>query len=280
MTTYNKTTLKTFFEQGDTPTGTNYADLIDSQVNLVETAIQSMAGPLSCTELITPRVSANTVAFGGSNFTVNALTFAAFSLGTNYTVSAGNSISMQSGNSFTVSAGSNLGLYGLGIQLIAGNSGLGMGSSVNLDADTVLSLSGLTVNVSADTAINLNSLTVASAMRVTTVASANKVYSQEGYHNTPAIVSAAGTTQGAATIVSAPMARLQGVNDGTATGFALMANRSGLVQYLFNQTAASANLWPPTGGTINGLGANAAFGLTANTMYTVLHISASAYAVK
>lgn len=61
MTNYNKATLATFFAQGDVPQGSDYANLINSQVNLVETAIQAMAGPLSTTELDTPLVSAATV---------------------------------------------------------------------------------------------------------------------------------------------------------------------------------------------------------------------------
>lgn len=58
MTTFNKAALRAFFEQGDIPTGQNYADLIDSQVNIVETANQVMAGALETTKLITPTVSA------------------------------------------------------------------------------------------------------------------------------------------------------------------------------------------------------------------------------
>lgn len=71
MTNYSKASLKTFFETGDVPTGQNYADFIDSCVNVAETAIQSMAGTLSTTELVTPRVSAaagnftSTVAIAG-----------------------------------------------------------------------------------------------------------------------------------------------------------------------------------------------------------------------
>ncbi len=61
MTNYNKSTLATFFAQGDVPQGTDYANLINSQVNLVETTIQAMAGPLSTTELDTPLVSATNV---------------------------------------------------------------------------------------------------------------------------------------------------------------------------------------------------------------------------
>lgn len=78
MTTYNKQTLATFFETGDVPTGNDYANLIDSQVNIVETSIQAMAGALSTTELITPRVSAVNANITGTlsagNFAVNSFT--------------------------------------------------------------------------------------------------------------------------------------------------------------------------------------------------------------
>lgn len=73
-TTYNKSTLSTFFAQGDIPSGTDYQNLIYSQVNLVETAEQDMAGPLGTTKLITPRVSAaalnvtGTATFGNNTF--------------------------------------------------------------------------------------------------------------------------------------------------------------------------------------------------------------------
>lgn len=259
MTTYNKATLKTFFEQGDVPTGTNYSDFIDSYVNLVETGQQTMAGPLYTTELITPRVSSNNATFGGTNFGVV--------LTGSFNVSAANSVALYADNNVT---------------LDASQSSISMGASViiNAEGNNITLNAATTVTVSAGSNINLNSQVVASALRVTTITSSNKIYAQEGYHNTPAIVSAAGTTQGAATVVSAPMARLRGVTDGAATGFALMANRTGLVQYLFNEQAVSANLWPPTGGTINGLSANQPFPMASTTMYTVLHTQASAYAVK
>lgn len=66
MTNYNKTTLKTFFETGDVPSGQNFADLIDSNVNLVETGLQTMAGALSSTEFIASRVSAGSVNVTGN----------------------------------------------------------------------------------------------------------------------------------------------------------------------------------------------------------------------
>lgn len=42
----DKTTLKTFFEDDDVPTGAQFADLIDSQVNQEETSDQSVGGNL------------------------------------------------------------------------------------------------------------------------------------------------------------------------------------------------------------------------------------------
>lgn len=95
-----------------------------------------------------------------------------------------------------------------------------------------------------------------------------------------AIVSAAGTTQGAATILTGVINRLQGVADGTTTGFAIPANKAGFVQYVLNETAVSANLWPPTGGTINAGAANTVFALAAKTSYMIFHVNTSAYGVK
>lgn len=61
MTTYNKATLKTFFAQNDIPQGSDFANFIDSYVNLVETAEQAMAGPIYTTKMITPIISAAAV---------------------------------------------------------------------------------------------------------------------------------------------------------------------------------------------------------------------------
>lgn len=74
MTIFNKATLATFFAQGDIPQGSDYNNLIQSQVNLAETVEQDMAGPLSTTKLITPKVSAaalnvtGAVTFGSVSF--------------------------------------------------------------------------------------------------------------------------------------------------------------------------------------------------------------------
>lgn len=199
MTNYNKTTLSQFFETGDVPTGQNYSDLIDSNVNLVETSSQSMAGPLITTEVITARVSATNANVTGilsaGNFAINTLT--------------------------------------------------------------------ITTDVTAGGSI------YASASRTPI-----------NYHGAALIVSAAGTAQATGALLTAELCRLQGASDGQTTGFTLIANRTGWVQYLANECTVSANLWPPTGGHINGLSNNAAFAMTANTPYIVMHSQASAYAVK
>ena len=199
MTTYNKASLKTFFQNGDVPTGTDYANFIDSYVNIVETAEQVMASPLNTTALITPSVSA-------TNANITAILSAA-------------SINCQG----TVSA-------------------------------VALSVTG---DVSAATGT-----IYASAMRST-----------NGFIGSVGIISAAGTAQGTAAVLTNVINRGKGVVDGTTTGFTPLANRPGLVQYLFNE-GVSANLWPPTGGTINGLAANAAFSVAASAMVTIIHLTA------
>lgn len=218
MTTYNKTTLKTFFETGDVPAGGDYANLIDSCLNIVETGVQAMGGALQPTELITARVSATNVNVTGT------LTVA------------------------------------------------GIFSAANLVADSITASAHIGVTGSFSATVS------AATLNVTTV-SAGTVYSTNGVINGSGVVSAAGTTQGAAAVLTNVINRGKGVADGTTTGFTPLANKAGLVQYLFNE-GVSANLWPPTGGFINGLAVNTAFPLVASAAYTIFHITASSYGVK
>lgn len=227
MTNYNKQTLGTYFQTNDVPSGTDFQNLIDSNVNLVETSVQAMAGPLSTTELIATRISAGNVIVTGS---FSAAVINGTSLGVTGDVSA-NSI-LASGASFTA----------------------------NISAATI----NLTGDVSAATGT-----VYASAMRST-----NGIFAGVG------IVSAAGTTQGTAAALSFVINRGQGVTDTSTTGFAIPANKTGLVQYLTVESNVSANLWPPTGGTINNTAANTVFALAGRTTYTIIHLAASAYGVK
>lgn len=199
----SKSQLVLLFEQGDVPQGSNFADLINSSVNMNETAVQTLLGPLNPTEIIAARVSATNGVFTG-------------------TLSIGGVTSAKD-------------IYG---------------DNVRLSND---------------------------------VSAAGTVYSSAvrsgGFIGTTNIVSAAGVTQGTAAVLPNVVNRGKGIADGTTTGFTPLANRPGLVQYLFNE-GASANLWPPTGGFINGLAVNAAFSLAASAMVTIVHLTASAYAVK
>lgn len=74
MTTANKATLKALFQTGDVPVGQNYSDWIDSDVNLVETATQVMAGALSSPELMGALVSAGNINSTGT-LTYNLLQY-------------------------------------------------------------------------------------------------------------------------------------------------------------------------------------------------------------
>lgn len=249
MTTYNKTTLKTFFEQGDVPSGADYANLIDSCLNIVETGVQTMGGALNPTELVTGRVSAGNGIFTGT-MTIAGIT----SVNTLY---ANNIIAASANITFgnitatgTVSA-VDLNLSG---KVIASAATLGIVSAASLN---------VTGDVSAATGT-----VYASAARISTAI----------FHGV-GIVSAAGTTQGAAAILTNTINRGKGIADGTTTGFAPPGNNTGRVQYLFNE-GASANLWPPTGGTINGLAANTAFPLAASAMVTIVHVTSSAMIAK
>lgn len=216
MTTYNKQTLGTFFQNADVPQGQDFQNLIDSQVNIVETSVQNMGGALSVPELIASRVSA-----GNANFT-------------------------------------------------------GIVSAVTLYVDNLNSTNISFTNVSA-TNINAVSARITNA-NITTV-SANTSYVTTAI-NPVTIISAAGTTQGAATLANAAICRVQGVSDGATTGILLMSARTGWEQVIHNETAVSANLWPTAGGKINGLSNDAAFAMAATTGYRVAHLTATTYSVK
>lgn len=223
----NKASLVTLFAQGQVPQGTNFADLINSQVNLAETAVQSMTGSLQTTELDTPLVSAAAV-----NVTATLTVAGVFS-----------PASLSTGN--------------------ITSTGTVTASAMNVTN----AVSAASLNVTGDILGASGRLTV-SAATVT-----NGILQGVG------IVSAVGTTQATGATLTFTINRLQGVADGQTTGFAIPANKVGLTQYILNETATSANLWPPTGGKINGT-TNNAFVLAGNTGYTIFHVTASAYGVK
>lgn len=61
MTARTKTSLKALFEDGDTTSGTTFADLIDSFLNLVDTSAQSVTSPVTFTTIGATTVSATTI---------------------------------------------------------------------------------------------------------------------------------------------------------------------------------------------------------------------------
>lgn len=227
MTTLNKSSLQAVFAQGDVPQGTDFANLIQSQVNLAETVLQSMAGALQATKLAAPTVSA-------ANINVTGL--------------------------FTPA---NI------------STGIVSAASVNLSGNAKVSTLSVGTTVSAQTLNVTGDVQAATGQVIASAATiANGVFQGVG------IVSAVGTAQATGAQLTFVMNRLQGVTDGQATGFALLANRQGWTQYIVNETSTSANLWPPTGGKINGGTANTVFALAGNTSYTIFHVAASAYGVK
>lgn len=70
MTAKNRTTLKTQFQTGDTPTGADFDDLIDSTLNLVDTTAQDVNsdlvinGTLTVSALSTSQITASAATFG------------------------------------------------------------------------------------------------------------------------------------------------------------------------------------------------------------------------
>lgn len=255
MTQLSKASLQALFEQGDVPSGTDYANLIDSQINAVETSSQSMGGALITTELITPRVSAANGVFTGvvSARDVYADTIRASAL--NIPIVSVTTLSANNvyANNVIASAVSATGLHSVTATISA--------------LDVIGTVSAAGINVRNDV----------SAAGGTVYASA--VRSTNGFIGSSGIVSAAGTTQGAAAVLTNVINRGKGIVDGTTTGFTPLANRAGLVQYLLNE-GPSANLWPPTGGFINGLAVNTPFALAASAAFTIFHITASSYGVK
>ena len=76
MAQQDKATLKQAFETGDAPTGSDFENLIDSQLNLAETTAQTINGPVNFAGGVTfAAVSAATV--GGSTGTFGTITASA-----------------------------------------------------------------------------------------------------------------------------------------------------------------------------------------------------------
>lgn len=253
MTTYDKATLATYFQTGDVPTGSDYANLIESQVNLAETSSQEMIGSLVTTELITPRVSATNVVITGT------LSANAFSI---------NSLTATSINATTVSA-SNIHADNYGT--VSANALNVTGSARFLGPVNVSGSFQVSGNTTLQTTTVTKTLTMSGPLSFDTNSSFNPA---EG----SASVSASGTTQATAALLPFnPVILCTGIVNGSTTGFRLASNSTGYAQWISNP-ATSANLWPPVGGSINNLGANNVYPLAAGSLTTVIYVGASSYA--
>lgn len=101
MTAQSKATLKGKFETGDTPTGSDYADLIDSALNTADTTAQTLSSDLTVPVLTATTVTANAVNASSATLTnLDVTNFAVTNLSA-VTVTAG---TVQADNVTVVSA--------------------------------------------------------------------------------------------------------------------------------------------------------------------------------
>ena len=72
MANQTKSVLKGYFETGDTPSQAQYADLIDSKLNLAETGVQIAAGTIS-SSILDASVSLKSINITGSNISSSGI---------------------------------------------------------------------------------------------------------------------------------------------------------------------------------------------------------------
>jgi hypothetical protein len=101
MAQQDKATLKQAFETGDAPTGSDFENLIDSQLNLAETTAQTINGPVNFAGGVTfASISAATV--GGNTGTFGTVSTSGISA---VTVSASNIFGLARAECFATSPG-------------------------------------------------------------------------------------------------------------------------------------------------------------------------------
>lgn len=94
--------------------------------------------------------------------------------------------------------------------------------------------------------------------------------------NTPGTLAGAGTTQAAGTLISSSMAKLTTTGGATAFTFRSTTTISRLF-FLYNSSATTALIYPPSGGTIVGLSQDAAFSLAQNKSVLIWHFDLNTY---
>jgi len=218
MSILDRVTLKSVFENGDQPQGSDYANMIDSALNLAETTTQTMNGPL----ILAGGISAASVNTG--NLTATGIVSAAS------VWAAVVDVTTVSAQTVTFS------IWGVP----------GSGASVNGNVTFTAGYLGQTV----DTSVACISTVQASARLLT--ASFNVLKTS---------VTAANDS-----------VRLPGMFPGATI-------------MVVNDTTQSAKVFPPTGGQINALGANAALDLGPNSgaiRQAIIHCitSTQAYAIR
>ena len=100
MAQQNRTTLKNYFQTGDKPSQTQYADLIDSNLNLQDTSDQTMQGALRTNDVLGRTDSTSRIEIGNGEILVLANDVDMFTLkgSTNSIVIENNNHITSSGN--------------------------------------------------------------------------------------------------------------------------------------------------------------------------------------
>ena len=73
MAQQNRTILKNYFQTGDKPSQTQYADLIDSNLNLQDTSDQTMQGALRTNDVLGRTDSTSRIEIGNGEILVLAV---------------------------------------------------------------------------------------------------------------------------------------------------------------------------------------------------------------
>lgn len=144
MSELSRVSLKSLFENNDIPDGTDYSDLIDSFVNLVDSSTQTMASKLSLPNIsVTSTVSAATLSLSGAatisgaltvsgQFTSSAASFvdsthtgvAQYSIGTGYVANALTAVSASTMGVEQISVITTAATSASGTRLISPRAGL------------------------------------------------------------------------------------------------------------------------------------------------------------
>ena len=146
MAQQNRTTLKNYFQTGDKPSQAQYADLIDSNLNLQDTSEQIMQGALRTNDVLGRTDSTSRIEIGNGEILVLAGDEDMFTL-------------KGSTNSFTIHGGTHItssGNINISGNIIANSGSFNYIESINKirhtdDADTEVSFALDTVQIKANT---------------------------------------------------------------------------------------------------------------------------------